>query len=62
MKRFATEEGVLKEIDLVHICVKSKTDGTNVYVEALSIPFLCSSIQGKSIETLDISKQLITES
>ena len=34
VKRFATEEGVLKEID-----VKSKTKSTNVYIEALSIPF-----------------------
>ena len=56
MKRFTTEEGVLKEIDAVQICVKSKTKSTNVYIEALSIPFLCSSIQGQSIETLDISK------
>ena len=56
MKRFATEEGVLTEIDVVQICVKSKTKSTNVYIEALSIPFLCLSIQGKSIETLDFSK------
>ena len=56
MKKFATEEGVLKEIDVVQICVKSKTKSTNVYIEALSIPFLCSSIPGQSIETLDISK------
>ena len=56
MKRFATEEGVLKERDVVQICVKSKTKSTNVYIEALSIPFLCSSIQGQSIETFDISK------
>ena len=56
MKRFATEEGVLKEIDVVQICVKSKTKSTNVFIEALSIPFLCSSIQGQSIENLDISK------
>ena len=56
MKRFATEEGVLTEIDVVQICVKSKTKSTNVYIEALSIPFLCLSIQGQSIETLDFSK------
>ena len=43
MKNFATEEGVLKEV-----CVKSKTKSTNVYIEALSIPFLCSSNQGIS--------------
>ena len=52
MKKFATEEGVLKEIELYKIKTKSK----NVYIEALSIPILCSSIQGKSIETSDISK------
>ena len=56
MKRFATEEGVLKEIYVVQICVKSKTKITNVYIEALSIPFFCSSIQDQSIETLVISK------
>ena len=56
MKGFTTEEGALKEIDVAQICVKSKTKSRNVYIEALSIPFLCSSIQGQSIETLDISK------
>ena len=56
MKRFATEERALKEIDVVQICVKSKTKSKNVYIEALSIPFLCSSIQGQSIETFDILK------
>ena len=56
MKRIATEEGVLKEIGVVQICVKSKTKSMNVYIEALSIPFLCSSIQGQSIKTSDISK------
>ena len=55
-KRFAAEESVLKEIDVAQICVKSKTKSTNVYIEALSIPFLCSSIQGQSIETIDVSK------
>ena len=40
MKIFATEEDVLKEIDVVQICVKSKTKSTNVYIEELSIPFL----------------------
>ena len=56
MKRFATDKGVLKEIDVVEICVKSKTKSTNVYIEALSISFLCLSIQGQSAEILDISK------
>ena len=47
---------MLKEIDVVQICVKSKIKSTNVCIDALSIPFLCSSIEGRSIETLDISK------
>ena len=55
-RRFATEKGVLKEIDVVQIYLKSKTKSTNVNIEALSIPFLCSYIQEQSIETLDISK------
>ena len=31
----------------------SKTKSTNVYIEALSIPFLCSSVRGQSKKTLD---------
>ena len=56
MKRFATDKGVLKGLDVVEVCVKSKTKSTNVYIEALSISFLCLSIQGQSTEILDISK------
>ena len=56
MKKFATEESLLKEIEVVQIYMKSKTKSTNVYIEALSIPILCSSIQGQSIEASDISK------
>ena len=48
MKNFATEEDVLKEVPVVQVCVKSKTKSTNVYIEALSIPFLRSSNQGIS--------------
>ena len=44
IKRFATEEGVLKEIDVVQFSVKSKIESANVYLEALNIPFLCSFI------------------
>lgn len=40
---------------IAQICIKSKNKSTNVYTEALTIP--CLSIQGKSIETLDISIQ-----
>ena len=56
MKKFATEESLLKEIEVVQIYMKSKTKSTNVYIEALSIPILCSSIQRQSIEASDISK------
>ena len=48
--------GCVKKVDVVQVCVMSKTKSTNVYIEALSIPFLCSSIQEQSIKTLDISK------
>ena len=37
MKRLAAEEGMLKEIDVVQVWVKSKTKSTNVYIETLSI-------------------------
>ena len=47
MKTFATEEGVLKEIDVVQFFVKSNIKSTNVYTEALSIPFLYSLFKGK---------------
>lgn len=39
-KRFATEEGVLKEVDVVQICLNSKTRSANVYIEALSSIFM----------------------
>ena len=58
MKKFATEEGMLKEIKVVQICMKSKTESTTVYIEAFIIQVLCSPIQGHSIETLDISKHI----
>ena len=46
----------VKEIDFVQICVKFKTKSMNIYIETLNIPFLCSSIERRSIETLGIWK------
>ena len=57
MKRFVTEEGVLKEIDVVQICVKSKTKSTNVYIAALSIFLFYVGLFKLTVYlTLDISK------
>ena len=35
MKRFASDEGVLKVLDVVQICVRGRTKTVNVYIEAL---------------------------
>ena len=45
-----------KELDVVQICVKSKTKRTNIYFEASSVSFFCSSIQRQSTEPWNISK------
>ena len=50
LKRFASDEGVLKELDVVQICLKGKLKAINTYIEALSIPFICSPIQNQNID------------
>ena len=49
MKRFALDEGVLKVLDVVQICVRGKTKAVNVYIEALCIPLLCSPPQDQTL-------------
>ena len=45
LKRFTSDEGVLKELDVVQICVKEKLKTINTYIEAFCIPFICSPIR-----------------
>ena len=51
-KRFAAEEGLLKRIDVVQICVKSQTKSAGVYVEVLYTFFLYLFIQGQKYKQL----------
>ena len=48
MKRFASDEGVLKILDVFQICARGKTKNVSVYIEALCIPFLCSPLQDQT--------------
>ena len=45
-----SDEGVLKELDVVEICVKGKLKTISSYIEALCIPFICSTIPNKNID------------
>ena len=38
--------------DVVEICVRGKTKNVNVYIEALSIPFLCLSFQDQTLNVV----------
>ena len=49
MRRFASDESVLKILDVVPICVRGKTKNVNVYIEALCIPFLCLPLQDQTL-------------
>ncbi|XP_065639882.1 uncharacterized protein LOC124815319 [Hydra vulgaris] len=50
MKRFASDQGVLKTVDVVHICVRGKTKSGYIYIEALCLPFLCSPLQNQDLK------------
>ena len=50
LKRFAPGEGVLKELDVLQICIKGKLKAINIYIEALCIPFICSTIPNQDID------------
>ena len=49
MKRFASDEGVLKTLDVVQLCVRGKIKNVNVYIEALCVPFLCSPLRDQDV-------------
>ena len=50
LKRFPSEEGVSKELDVVQIGVKEKLKAINTYIEALYIPFICLPIPNQNID------------
>ena len=45
-----SDEGVLKELDVVQICVKVRLKTINTYNEALFIPLICSPIPNQNID------------
>ena len=49
-KRFASDEGVLKELDAIQICVKGKLKAISAYIETLSIPFICPPLPNQNID------------
>ena len=44
IKRFATDEGLVKTLDVVQICIKGKTRNVNIYLEALCMPHISSPV------------------
>ena len=49
-KCFAPDEGVLKELDAIQICVKGKLKAITAYIEALCIPFICPPLPNQNID------------
>ena len=49
MKKFASDKGVLKVLDVVQICGRGKAKYVNVYIEALCIPLLGSLLQDQRL-------------
>ena len=47
VKRFASSEGVLKCLDVVQFCLRG--NGVKIYMEALCVPHICSTIKVPSI-------------
>ena len=39
-------------LDAAQICVRGKTKNVNVYIEALCIPLLCSSLQDQTLNDI----------
>ena len=50
IKRFASDEGLVKNLDVVQICIKGKTCKINIYIEALCIPHICSPLKNPIFE------------
>ena len=52
LKRFASDDRVLKTLDVVQICVKGQTRAINVYIDALCIPFICSHLEKHNLDLI----------
>ncbi|XP_065666338.1 uncharacterized protein LOC136087466 [Hydra vulgaris] len=52
MKRFASDESLIKTLDVVRVCLKSRDRKNNIYMEALCIPFICSPLKNPNFNLL----------
>ena len=49
IKRFGSDEGVLKTLDVVNICCHSNEDGIKIYLQALCVPLICSPLENPNL-------------
>ena len=52
IKRFASEEGVLKTLDIVTVCCHGKIKDVKVYLQALCVPFICSPLENPRLNLI----------
>ncbi|XP_065665735.1 uncharacterized protein LOC136087157 [Hydra vulgaris] len=52
IKRFALDEGLIKTLDVVRVCLKGRDPKNNIYMEALCIPFICSPLKNPNFNLL----------
>ena len=52
IKRFASDEGLIKTLDVVRVCLKGRDPKNNIYMEALCIPFICSPLKNPNFNLL----------
>ncbi|XP_065652958.1 uncharacterized protein LOC136080271 [Hydra vulgaris] len=52
IKRFASDEGLIKTLDVVCVCLKGRDPKNNIYMEALCIPFICSPLKNPNFNLL----------
>ena len=45
IQRFASDEEHIEELDVVQLYLRGKTKNLNYYVEALCVPYICSSLK-----------------
>ena len=48
IKGFACDEGMLKTLDVVQVCIRGKTKNINIYIEALCVPYICSPLNNRT--------------
>ena len=52
IERFASDEGLVKTLDVVQLCVPAKNGKYSIYVEALCMPHLCSPLRNPKIQVI----------